>query len=94
MPNGRPEEKTTPEEPAAIPPESADEQDQDTPRGRGGKAFLEHFRESMEEHTELARLLAESERLCREPRTERVPGELPARLDSDNQPGRQNCPKP
>ena len=56
-----PVEKEPPrEEPGiATPPKSADGQDQDAPRGHGGKTFLEHARESMEEHETLGRLLAQ-----------------------------------
>ena len=59
-----------------MPPESADGQDQDAPRGHGSKTFLEHARESMEEHSELGRLLAQSERQCREPQTQGPPEKL------------------
>ena len=76
---------------AAIP---TDEQDQDAPRGHGGKTFLEHAREAMGEHAELGRLLAESERQCRESREPEQSEDLPGRPDGDNQPGRRSCPDP
>ena len=48
------------EEPGdAIPPESADELDQDGPRGHGGKTLLEHARDAMNENAELGSLPAE-----------------------------------
>ena len=74
MPDNRAEESSQEEPGTAIPPESTDGQEQDAQRGHGGKTFLEHARESMEEHAELGRLLAESERRCSETR-ERGPTE-------------------
>ena len=60
MPDNGPEVESSQQVPGtAMPPESAVEQDQDASRGHGGKTFLEHARESMEEHAELGRLLAE-----------------------------------
>jgi len=62
MQDTQPEQGPPQDEPGtAIPPESADAQDQDAPRGHGGKTLLEHARESMDEHDTLGRLLAESE---------------------------------
>ncbi|MYC37031.1 MAG: hypothetical protein F4X66_08985 [Chloroflexi bacterium] len=58
MPDNRPEKEPSQEEPGtAIPPELTDEQAQDAPRGHDGKTFMEHARESMEEHETLGRLL-------------------------------------
>ena len=95
MTDNQAEEETTQEESgAAIVPEAADERDQDSPRGQGGKTFLRHARESMEEHAELGRLLAESVRRCRESRKRGLREDLPDRLDRDNQPGRRSCPDP
>ena len=83
MPDNRPEGEPIREEPGiAIPPESADEQDHDALRGRGEKTFLEHARESMEEHAELGRLLAQSESRCRESRERGLPEDSPGRGDS------------
>lgn len=60
MPDTPAEQKRPWEEPGtAIVPEYADEQDQETPRGHGGKTFLEHARESMNEHETLGRLPAQ-----------------------------------
>ena len=53
------EEEPHREEPGAtILPEAADGQHQDGPRGHGGKTFLEHARDAMDEHDTLGRLLA------------------------------------
>ena len=95
MPHNPAEEGPSREEPGnPIPSESADEQDQDCPRGYEGKAFLEHLEDSMNEHETLGRLLAESERQCRESRTERLPEDLPGRLDKGDPPRRRSCPDP
>ena len=60
MPDNRPHEEPPREEPStASLLNSADGKDQDAPRGHGGKTFLEHARESMEEHETLGRLLAQ-----------------------------------
>ena len=60
MPNSRAEQGPSREEPGnAMPPESADGQDQEGPRGHDRKTFLEHARDSMNEHAELGRLLAQ-----------------------------------
>ena len=59
MPDNRAEQEPSQEEPCNLTPaESADGQNQEGPRGHGGKTFLEHARESMEEHETLGRLLA------------------------------------
>ena len=80
MPDNRAEQEPSQEETsAAMPPESADEQDQDAPIGHGGKTFLEHAKEAVDEHDILGRLLAESERRCRESREQALPEELPGR---------------
>ena len=60
MPHSRKEKEPLREEPgAATFPESADEQDQDGPRGHSGKAFLEHAKEAIDEHHTPGRLLAQ-----------------------------------
>ena len=43
-----------------TPADGTDGQDQEAPTGHCGKTFIEHFRESMEEHAEPGRLPAES----------------------------------
>ncbi len=95
MPNRTAEEESTPEEPhATTTPKATDEQDQDGPRGHDGKSFMEHAHDVMEEHETLLRLLAESERQCRESRTQGLPDDLPDRVDGDDQPGCRSCPDP
>ena len=95
MPNTPAEEEPPKEEPGtATPPEGADAQAHDSPRGHGGKAFLEHLEDSMNEHETLGRLLAESQRQCRESRTEELPEDLPGRLDKGDPPRRRSCPDP
>ena len=92
MPHNPSEEGPSREEPGnPIPPESADEQDQDCPRGYEGKAFLEHLEDSMNEHETLGRLLVQSERPHLESRTQGLPEYLPGRLDKGDQPGRRRC---
>ena len=92
MPNSRAEEEPPREEPGdATPPESADEQGKTLRRATAGKTFLEHGEDSMNEHDTLLRLLTESERQCRESRTQGLPGDLPGRRDRDDQPGRRSC---
>ena len=60
MPNTPTEQEPAPDEPGdAIPPEGANEQEQDAPRGHAGKTFLEHGEDVMNEHAELLRLLAQ-----------------------------------
>ena len=60
MPNSRAEEGPTREEPGgAIPPETADEQDQGGPATNRTKTFLEHCEDAMNEHDTLGRLLAQ-----------------------------------
>lgn len=83
MPDTRPGEEPTPEEPGnATPSESADERED----------FPETRRESMEEYAELGRLLAEWEKRCRESRELEQPEDLPHQPDSDAQHGRRGCP--
>ena len=85
MPDTQPGQEPPRKEPGnPTPPDSTDGQDQDAPRGHCGKTFLEHARESMEEHAELGRLLAEWERRCRESRTEGAPEDPLGRVDSDD----------
>ena len=77
MPENRPEQEPPQEElHTAIPPESADEQSQEDPKGHGGRTFLEHAKESMEEHAKLGMLLAESERQCRDSLERGLPEDL------------------
>ena len=43
MPNSPAEQEPSQEEPSnSIPPEGANKQEQDGPRGHGGKTFMEH----------------------------------------------------
>ena len=60
MPNS-PAVKGLPREETGIANTSkySDGQDQEAPKGHNGKTFLEQFRESMDEHETLVRLLAQ-----------------------------------
>ena len=60
MPTGPAEQQPAREEPGdpAL-AESADRQDQDAPRCHGGKTLPEHFKDAMNEHDILGRLLAQ-----------------------------------
>ena len=54
MPNTPAEQESAREEPGnPTPTDSADEQDQEGPRGHEGKTFLEHMEDSMNKHAEL-----------------------------------------
>ena len=57
MPNSRAEEGPFREEPDNT--NTADEQDQDGPTTRNKRTLLEHREDTMDEHTELGRLLAQ-----------------------------------
>ena len=95
MPDNRPDEEPPREEPGgATPPEFADGQDQDAPIGHGGKTFLEHAREAVDEHDILGRLLAESERRCRESREQGPPEDPSDWVYKGGQPGYRSCPDP
>ncbi len=60
MTNSRAEEGPSREESGgAVPPEAADEQDQDGPTTNRKKTFLQHAEDAMEEHETLGRLLAQ-----------------------------------
>ena len=60
MPNSRAEEGPFREEPDNTnTADAADEQDQDGPTTRNKRTLLEHREDTMDEHTELDRLLAQ-----------------------------------
>ena len=60
MPNSPAEQEPSQEEPSnSIPPEGANKQEQDGPRGHGGKTFMEHAKEAIDEHHTPGRLLAQ-----------------------------------
>ena len=78
----------------SIVPESADEQNQEVPSGHRGKTFQELARDVMSRHAELFPLLAESERRCREPRTQGRQEDLSGPLDKGDQLCRPSYPDP
>ena len=58
-PNSRAEERPQEKLGAAILPDAAGEHDQDGPKGHGGRTFMEHARDAMDEHAEPGGILAQ-----------------------------------